>query len=81
MQLPENVEELPQSYVVVTDEEEAERLIESGEIKLDESGRKLRKTRDWFETEKDYLEYLLVMDALDIELIPGDDEAPTNIKF
>lgn len=37
--------------------------------------------REWFETNEDYLQYLLVMDALDIELIPADDESAESISF
>jgi len=83
MRKPENLAELPTSYVVVTSEAEADMVEDTGKFKIDkeERGRRLKKTRDWFETEKEYLEYLLVMDALDIELFPGDEEAPKSIEF
>lgn len=75
MKKPENLDELPSSVVVVTDEAEAEEVQNTAKFQIDKnSRRKLRKTREWFETEKEYLEYLLVMDALDIELIPEDSE-------
>ena len=48
---------------------------------VEKGRRRLRKVREWFDTEKEYLEYLLVMDALDIELIPGDEEEPEHLKF
>ena len=80
MKKPNNLDELPESFVVVTDEQEAEEIEQTEKFKIDkDSRRKLRKTREWFETEKEYLEYLLVMDALDIELIPGDEEEPEHL--
>ena len=83
MKKPGNLAELPTSYVVVTSEAEADMVEDTGKFKIDkeERGRRLKKTRDWFETEKEYLEYLLVMDALDIELFPGDEETPKSIEF
>ena len=83
MKKPDNLAELPTSYVVVTSEAEADMVEDTGKFKIDkeERGRRLKKTRDWFETEKEYLEYLLVMDALDIELFPGDEETPKSIEF
>ena len=74
MKKPGNLDDLSNSYVVVTDEEEADEIERTGKFVIDDRRRMLRKTREWFETEKDYLEYLLVMDALDIELIPNDEE-------
>ena len=66
-----NLEELPDSRVVVIDQSEADRIKKDGRFKIEtgDGRRNLRKTRQWFETEKEYLEYLLVLDALDIELI------------
>ena len=87
MQKPDNLAELPKSYVVITDEEEADKIQKEGIYDISkEAGQKqrrrdLRKTREWFETEKEYLEYLLVMDALDIELIPEDKEESEHLKF
>ena len=80
MAKPDNLEKLPESFVVVTDEAEADLLVQTSQFNIDRR-RRLRKTRDWFETEKEYLEYLLVMDALDIEIIPGDDEDPEHLNF
>ena len=74
MKKPGNLDDLSNSYVVVTDEEEADEIERTGKFVIDDRRRMLRKTREWFKTEKDYLEYLLVMDALDIELIPNDEE-------
>ena len=82
MQRPENLSDLPNSFVVVTSEAEADFVQQTGKFKISDSSpinpqgpkRRLKKSRDWFETEKEYLEYLLIMDALDIELFPGDEE-------
>lgn len=81
MKKPDNLEELPESYIVVTDEKEADLIEKEGRYQVENKLRRLKKTREWFETEKEYLEYLLVMDALDIELIPGDEEEPQHLKF
>ena len=80
MQKPENLDKLPETFVVVTDEAEADEIERDGRFVVDK-GRRLRKTREWFETEKDFLEYLLVMDALDIELISSDEESPEHLRF
>ena len=79
MKKPGNLDDLPNSYVVVTDEEEADEIERTGKFVIDDRRRMLRKTREWFKTEKDYLEYLLVMDALDIELIPNDEEEKEHL--
>ena len=83
MQKPKNLEELPDSKVVVTDQSEADRIEESGRFKVKRGNRyrNLDKTREWFKTEKEYLEYLLVMDALDIELLSDSDEQTQTARF
>jgi len=70
---PEHLSELPLTYVVVAESEK--------DLNEKDERRRLKRTMEWFETEKEYLEYLLVMDALDIELIPCDEEAASSIHF
>ena len=74
MKKPANLDEMPTSKVVVTEESEADEIQQDGRFRIEKGNRRnLRKTREWFQTEKEYLEYLLVMDALDIELVSTDD--------
>ena len=81
----DNVDEITESFIVVTDEAEANRIENERslatmlrDVKKQDS-RRLKKARDWFDTESEFLEYLLVMDALDIEVIPADEESADNI--
>lgn len=75
MKKPPNPKEITTSKVVLTDENEADKIEKDGRFQIDkDKGRSLRKTREWFETEKDFLQYLLVLDALDVELIYSDEE-------
>ena len=82
MQQPSNLNELPFSKVVITDQSEGDLIEKEKRFKVERgNSRNLRKTREWFLTQKDYHEYLLVMDALDIDLISSDDQQKQTISF